>query len=155
MPKVFISHQKNDTKIAQQLYYYLKRENIDCFLDVYDPLAGSSGSPIENYIIDVMNDCSHFLTVLSTNTEESWWVPFEIGVATEKDIPIANYFHERIDIPEYLENWPYLMDENDLNEYISLIKVGRKRMLIDHKIAGMEQRYSKVFHEELRNVLGQ
>ena len=116
MPKVFISHQNKDSQIAKFIYRYLKRENIDSFLDAYDPISGSYGSPIENYIIDVMGNCSHFLTVLSRNTKESWWVPFEIGVATDKDIPIANYFHEEIEIPEYLEKWPYLQNEIDLNK---------------------------------------
>lgn len=155
MSKVFISHQQNDTKIAKLIYSFLKSNNIESFLDVYDPYMGSYGSPIENYIIDKMNDCSHFMTILSSNAEESWWVPFEIGVATDKDIPIANYFYQDIKIPEYLENWPSLKNKSDLNKYINLIKIGRRRMLLEQKIAGIEPRYSEVFHRELKNKLNQ
>ncbi len=153
MSKVFISHQKRDSEQATNVADYLKYYGIGYYLDIYDKIKGSSGFPIENYLIDVMNSCTHFLTILSNNTEDSWWVPFEIGVATDKDIPIANYFYKRIEIPSYLENWPKLFNLRDLDKYIKLIKIGRHEMLLDHKIAGIYPRYSEVFHRELKEQL--
>jgi hypothetical protein len=62
------------------------------------------------------------MAVVSTNTKGSWWVPWEIGIATEKDYPIATYAGDNITLPEYLKKWPYLATFSDLDTYATASK---------------------------------
>ena len=37
-----------------------------------------------DHIRENLNTCTDIIVVMSEATKESWWVPFEIGMATEK-----------------------------------------------------------------------
>lgn len=67
-----------------------------------------------------LNECTDVIVILSNNTKKSWWVPFEIGMATEKDMPIANYLISHETLPEYLEYWPRLKSQQDVRKYVKL-----------------------------------
>lgn len=150
MSKVFISYQNKDRVIAEYLARMFTKHSIEFFLDAYDPVLGDGGSPVDAYIRDMLGKCTHLMTILSLNTVESWWVPFEIGIATEKDIPVANYFFVPIEVPEYLTKWPYLENEDDLLEYISLVLSNKETLMRKYSIANIRPRYSDAFEIELK-----
>lgn len=69
-----------------------------------------------------MGKCTQLMAVVSTNTKGSWWVPWEIGMATEKDYPIATYAGDSTVLPQYLKKWPYLTTLGDLDKYAAASK---------------------------------
>lgn len=116
--KVFISHQQRDSILAKKIYGELKDKNVEAYLDVLDNLHENDSEYLTNHLKKIMSSSSDILVIMTKNTKDSWWVPFEIGMAAEKDLRTVTYLHSLIDLPEYLDYWPRLSSIDDLNEYI-------------------------------------
>ncbi|WP_134683626.1 toll/interleukin-1 receptor domain-containing protein [Brevibacillus migulae] len=163
MTKVFISHKQEDSEQAVIIANYLHRFGIDYYLDVLDNQLKLSGDQLTSHLRSKLSECSHLLAVLSDKTQLSWWVPFEIGLATEKDYPITSFvsFLIRRDIPEYLWKWPVLKSRADLDQYISLLLKNRSVLLDEQTFErGLFDRiapksYAEAFHRSLKEQLGQ
>lgn len=157
--KIFISHQRADTAlaawIAKRLWVY---HSIDSYLDVIDPESSTKGDQLGEHIRDELGKCHQLLAVVSYATKGSWWVPWEIGVATEKDYPIATYAGDKTSLPEYLKKWPYLTSEQELDVYAKVSKqahetyVNNKRYLSEEVSRKTGRR---LFYRQMREKLGQ
>lgn len=158
--KIFLSHQQTDSTLALKIQGHLKNNHdIDCYLDVIDPKF-DNGEDIAAHVRKELDKCTQLLAVVSDATKASWWVPWEIGVATEKDFPLAT-FGGNVELPEYLKKWPYLKSTSDLDKYAEASKDASKRVLT----ANMESASSrstvfrgdatKHFYKTLRAKLGQ
>ena len=158
--KIFLSHQQTDSTLALRIQSHLKsNHNIDCYLDVIDPKF-KNGEDIAAHVRNELDKCTQLLAVVSDATKGSWWVPWEIGVATEKDFPLAT-FGGGTELPEYLKKWPYLKSIPDLDKYAETSKDASKRVVT----ASMESASSratvfrsdatKYFYRTLRAKLGQ
>ncbi|WP_084151340.1 toll/interleukin-1 receptor domain-containing protein [Paracidovorax oryzae] len=158
--KIFLSHQQTDSALALRIQGYLKNNhNIDCYLDVIDP-GFKNGEDIAAHVRKELGKCTQLLAVVSDATKTSWWVPWEIGVATEKDFPLAT-FGGNTELPEYLKKWPYLKSTSDLDKYAEASKDASKSVVT----AGVESASSrsavfrgdatKHFYKTLRTKLGQ
>ncbi|WPZ34527.1 toll/interleukin-1 receptor domain-containing protein [Thalassobaculum sp. OXR-137] len=158
--KVFISHQQSDSETAGRIAYRLRAvHQIECYLDVIDPNTRQAGNELGDYIRMQLGTCTQLLAVVSESTKTSWWVPWEIGVATEKDQPIATFstgFY--VTLPEYLKKWPYLQSERDLDEYARVSKE-TDRALTSRKThlreAVAQHQSTADFYRVLRSRLGQ
>jgi hypothetical protein len=116
--KIFLSHQKSDSLKAAQIAVRLKTvHQIDSYLDVIDPFLNSSGEDLSAHIRTEMSKCTQLLAVVSYETRNSQWVPWEIGVATEKNFPLATFADYTSSVPEFLEAWPYLRSMDDVDAY--------------------------------------
>ncbi|MDQ0195831.1 toll/interleukin-1 receptor domain-containing protein [Paenibacillus wynnii] len=163
MTKIFISHKKEDSEQAGNIAYQLRRSGVDVYLDVLDPRLQDSGEELSKYLQGRLNQCTHLLAVLSYSTRLSWWVPFEIGIATEKQYPISSYLTSgtRNDMPEYLWKWPVLRSAEDLQKYITLLTKPSSTLLNEEKkhwefsAKGTPQNYADAFHRRLKINLGQ
>jgi hypothetical protein len=90
--KVFISHQRVDALQAKAIADRLRdRHQIASYLDVMDPVIDKTGEDLTQYVRAQLGTCTQLLAVVSPATKESWWVPWEIGVASEKDYILATY----------------------------------------------------------------
>ncbi|TIP72036.1 MAG: TIR domain-containing protein [Mesorhizobium sp.] len=157
--KIFISHQQTDTAlatwIAKRLWIY---HTIDSYLDVVDPESSKKGDQLGEHLQDELDKCDQLLAVVSQATKGSWWVPWEIGVATEKDYPIATYASDETSLPEYLKRWPYLRSQQELDIYARIAKtahetyVNNKRYMTED-VARKSGR--RLFYRQLRQLLGQ
>ena len=116
--KVFISHKLEDRNTALLVQQTLEKESIDTYLDVLDSTITNDGEQLTEHIRSNLNTCSDVIVILSSATKNSWWVPFEIGMAAEKDLFIANYLLSYEKLPEYLEYWPRLKSQMDVSEYV-------------------------------------
>ena len=58
--------------------------------------------------------------VMSEATKNSWWVPFEIGMAAQVDMLTASYLTSSVKLPDYLEYWPRLKSTSDVATYVSV-----------------------------------
>ncbi len=121
--KIFISHQKADTIFSQQTAHRLQTNHrIECYLDVIDPYVDRPIEDLAHHIRSKMSDCTQLLAIVSSSTKASQWVPWEIGVATEKDFPLATYSADGQTPPEFLLKWPYLRSTADLDQYAIISK---------------------------------
>ncbi|MFC6121025.1 toll/interleukin-1 receptor domain-containing protein [Phytobacter sp. SCO41] len=158
MIKVFISHQHSDSALARDIEQRLKNTHrIDCYLDLIDTNI-SDGEDLARYIKDRLSSCTQLLAVISERTRESWWVPWEIGVASEKDYPLATYAGGSIIPPEFLKKWPYLRNQQELDYYAEVSKNTAQVLQERRKVS--QESYSRKnsthdFYNQLRRKLGQ
>jgi len=116
--KIFISHQKADSEVAKAVEARLRiNHRIDSYVDVIDTNLARSGESLGDYSRREMGNCTQLIAVVSGNTKNSWWVPWEIGIATEKDFPLATFLGDNTPPPEYLQKWPYLRSLSDVDQY--------------------------------------
>lgn len=157
--KVFVSHQRADSELAAAVAGRLRlHHSIECYLDLIDPDSGSKGDDLGEHIRDELGKCTQLMAVVSSNTKGSWWVPWEIGVATEKDQPIATYAGDNSALPEYLKKWPYLRSNHDLDIYAQTAKAAEQNFRIQKGYATdsvARGRSTREFYREIRSRLGQ
>lgn len=156
--KVFISHQQADSAVAGLIATRLRlMHEIDSYLDLIDTNIAKTGDQLGDYLRDQMGKCDQLMAVVSSSTKESWWVPWEIGIATEKDYPLATFAGDSTRLPEYLRKWPYLTSMNHVDEYARVSKRARDARLRKSYLS--ESQAKKVstseFFRDLRAALGQ
>ncbi|EHU1702634.1 toll/interleukin-1 receptor domain-containing protein [Acinetobacter baumannii] len=132
---VFISYRHKDRGVALAVAQRLYSNNIKYYLDVVDEESLNT-QDITEVITRNIQRCTHLMAIISPNTQGSWWVPFEIGEATVIDRRICSYAYNTDSysltktnlylyknfLPEYLRKWPVLINDQDLNNFISEYK---------------------------------
>ena len=117
------------------------------------------GEKLTKHIKGKLSECTDVIVVLSEQTKKSWWVPFEIGMATQKDMPIANYLLSAQTLPDYLEFWPRLKNRRDILMYVETRKQIANQVLQErafshgaYQYANQESEVQK-FYSELKRKL--
>lgn len=119
-----------------------------------------TGEKLTKHIKGKLNECSDILVVMSENTKSSWWVPFEIGMAAQKDLPTVSYLQSGIVLPDYLSYWPRFKCNADIVKYIQARNKVKNQML--NEIYQRRTRFSNVsnglseterFYQELKRQL--
>lgn len=152
--KVFISHKQEDEIQAKYICNELLKLNVEAYLDLLEGDLLLDGEELTNHIKNRLNSCTDILVVMSERTKESWWVPFEIGMASQKDFPIVSYLINDVKLPEYLEYWPTLRRTDDLHKYIKV-----KEMVLNESYSAnkgfFNTNYSetKEFYKKLKDIL--
>lgn len=156
--KVFISHKLEDAQQAKAIADRLRNvHQIDSYLDVLDPVIGKTGEELARYVRDKLATCTQLLAVVTAATKESWWVPWEIGVASEKDYPLATYGGTTA-LPDFLKKWPVLKSEQHLDAYARVSQQAhRERLLLERTATASTARKSATqeFYRSLRSQIGQ
>lgn len=160
MIRVFLSHQSADATTAAYVARRLKdRHGIDSYLDVIDPYIGRPGEDLAAHIRAQMGRCTQLLAVISESTKASQWVPWEIGVAAEKDHPLATFSAGGTLTPEFLRKWPYLRTDSDLDQYAIASKTARNTFMRNYTVNLSESAAQKSatgqFYSLLRHGLNQ
>ncbi len=156
--KVFVSHKREDVVIATAVSSRLKANGADVYLDAFDPDSFAAGDDLAEYLRAKLTTCSDLMAVVSNQTKASWWVPWEIGVATEKEYPLSTYAGNNCEIPIYLKKWPYLRTFEDLDEYVAVSRQARRdiKSRYSYKSTTAQQSYFvRQFHRTLKQALGQ
>jgi hypothetical protein len=81
-----------------------------------DPLLARA-EDVTRAIMSALHQCTHLMAVVSQNTVASWWVPFEIGIATERDRRITSYRRDSVVLPDFLRMWPVLDFDHELTNF--------------------------------------
>lgn len=157
--KVFISHQQADAQLALVVAARLKTQHsIDSYLDVIDPGIRTSGDDLADHVRKELGRCTQLMVVVSEVTRLSWWVPWEIGIASEKEFPLATFAGQTTDLPEYLKKWPYLRTESDVDLYAEASKQADRQLVFklrDLQESVARERSTKEFFRVLRTSLRQ
>ena len=158
--KIFISHKKEDEHTALSIQQTWVNVGVEAYLDILDDIISDDGEKLTKHIREKLRECSDVIVVLSNNTKRSWWVPFEIGMATEKDMPIANYLTSYEKLPEYLEYWPRLKNQQDVKKYVEVRNKVARRVVLEKQLnhsyydrADSNISETQKFYEELKKSL--
>ncbi|WP_029523331.1 toll/interleukin-1 receptor domain-containing protein [Persephonella sp. KM09-Lau-8] len=168
--QIFISHKKEDEKKAIKLSDYIEENfGFSTYVDVLDDKIHEYENVTER-IVSQLRNSTHLLVVFSEHTKKSMWVPFELGVAYEREEGIGVYIWPDnpymlpdYDLPEYLEEFPKMKDTYGLNKYLNLIKEkpNKQKLLLEAKESlgftkrAAEINYAQEFINELKKRLGQ
>lgn len=159
MIKVFLSHQHRDSHVAYRIRDRLKNiHQIESYLDVIDPHLDSPGDSLASHLQREISKCTHLIAITSIYTRASQWVPWEIGIATEKQYPLATFADYTESIPEFLQAWPYLRNLTDLDEYAKVAKISRMQNHVAKSWTEQNELQKKEFrnfYNSLRSRLGQ
>lgn len=160
MMKIFISHKKEDKLTALKVLNTLTSAGVDAYLDLLDNITADDGEKLTKHIRGKLRECTDVIVILSSNTKKSWWVPFEIGMATEKDMPIANYLISQESLPDYLTYWPRLKSQGDVLKYVEIRNKISKQIILEKALNhGYYQRAdggiseTQKFYQELKKHL--
>lgn len=155
--KVFVSHKKEDSDSAARVAARLRLNGADVYFDVID-LTKPRGEDLTDYLRDKLAQCSHLMAVVSEVTKLSWWVPWEIGVATERRYPLATFGAGHCELPDYLRKWPYLRSDSDIDTFVRVSSATES--LVEHEVRYKtadvaRATYSDRFFRDIRKALGQ
>lgn len=150
--KFFISHKKEDEINAMQLSLVLERLDIPYYLDLIDDKVSENGRELTEHIKANLNDCTDIIVIMSKKTLSSQWVPFEVGMAAQKEMPTATLLEEYVKIPEFLEYWPRLKSPDDIKKYVQV----RTSSWTNYGVAkhlGYKRSKVQYFYDEVKKVL--
>ena len=161
--KVFISYKTDDYLTALTVKSAIERHNnFDTYLDRVDDSLLKDDPALAERLLQRIDDCDQLLAVVSCTTVESWWVPWEIGVASGKHYLLATYLQDEVELPEYLSRWPVLRSAAAIDQYCSFsrnLAEHRERLLTEDlaldKRQAVNARLATIFHTRLRKALGQ
>lgn len=126
--KVFISHKKEDETQAAKIALQLQLQSVDSYLDLLDPSITGDGKALTDHIKRELNDCTDIIVIMSENTRFSQWVPFEVGMSAQIDMPTASYLQEGVVLPSFLSYWPRLKTPKDVETYVEVRKTVEREM---------------------------
>jgi hypothetical protein len=153
---VFISYRHTDRAHAMAINTRLTQANIKTYLDVLDAESQTT-EDITTVITRNITECTHLMAVVSEQTAQSWWVPFEIGEATISNRRICSYKIGPSALPLYLDKWPKLSGENDINFFIDAYReelLSKRSMGLEsfsESARGTYRRDAELFHDQLKN----
>ena len=125
---MFISHQKADSQICKHIADYLIKAGIDVYFDEYDLdlkeyYQNNSPQGVVNSIKKGIQQSSHMLCVISPNSLNSKWVPWEIGYGYDKTrvaaLTLKGIQNEQL--PDYLKTVTLIRGTRTLNDYITTL----------------------------------
>lgn len=117
--KIFISHKQEDSDTANRLASELRSLGIPYYLDILDSTVTTSGKALTEHIKSNLNDCTDIIVIMSEATRFSQWVPFEVGMSAQNDMPTATFLKSNVSLPEFLGYWPRLKYPSDIAKYVS------------------------------------
>jgi hypothetical protein len=120
-PCVFISHSSIDKPFARQVANALTSMRLDIYFDEHDQcIKNLSGQTQDERVVRCieagLDGSSHLLGLISKNTKESWWVPYEIGGAAGRRHGCAHLVSAEVQrLPAYIKAARLLLDQDDLD----------------------------------------
>lgn len=151
---VFISHKREDTKYALWVKATLEQQSVKCYVDVMDPELRTTDD-LTATLMARIHMCTHLMAVVSDYTTQSWWVPFEIGVATEIDRRISTFQVSVTQLPDFLTKWPVLKSSSDLDLFVQTYRNDATVSFNEVRNAQAVLATAGAFHRELKRRLGQ
>lgn len=120
---IFLSHKSNDIPHVKLLFTYIKQLGISIYVDIYDEkLQNKSNLGLNKEVVGLIDSqiesCSEIFCFLTDKTVDSWWVPYEIGIAKAHKKKITSILTKEkgIPIPEYLRIEDKISTKNELKE---------------------------------------
>ena len=158
--KVFISHKNTDSAVAEEVAQRVRINGLETYLDTIDDVLVKDGPDLADLLLARMGECQQLIAVVSSQTKDSWWVPWEIGVGSEKGFRMASYSEIYVSLPSYLEKWPALHTDRHIDLYCEYSKQTELVVARRTREALTEERRTRVrksealdFHKQLKAAI--
>lgn len=154
--KIFLSHKREDSYEANQIALHLAMLGIPYYLDILDSKVTDSGKELTEHIKKNLNDCTDIIVVISEAKRYSQWVPFEVGMSAQKDMPTATFLKSNVLLPEFLEYWPRLKQPGDIGKYVAArreVQDEYEKRSLHYDFAQMYQSQTERFYDVLKRRL--
>ena len=123
-PGVFISHSRLDKEKERVFDRASEASNIDYYFDENDEelqIADEQNNHLKvvGCIENGIEMCSHLLGIITENTKDSWWVPYEIGSANGRGRECAHVIDKEVNkLPSYIKAAPLITNRADLRNWL-------------------------------------
>lgn len=127
---VFVSHKKDDEKLALSVAHCIKVYGLTPWIDVLDDSIQGDGPELDAKIQDIIANSFSLMAVVTEVTHESWWVPFEIGIAFDQERSLASYIETfEGQLPTFLDKHPKVRKHSpDLHNWCRVIKAFKTKL---------------------------
>ena len=137
---VFVSHKSNDAARAVQIAERISKNGLSAWVDVADPTVVRDGPDLADYIRRVLASSRSLLALVTSATSESWWVPFEIGIAFEQKKLLASHGN-RSRLPSFLSKWPNVQTDEELDRWCLEFRSGVRDTTYASRISTLAARF--------------
>ncbi|MGB0833589.1 MAG: toll/interleukin-1 receptor domain-containing protein [Psychrobium sp.] len=127
-PCIFLSHISLDKVAVKGIAdYIMKKAGIDVYLDIHDDalqraVNRGDSEEITALIERGITSSSHAMCLISEETINSWWVPYELGYAKKSGKEISCLkLKGTVDLPDFLKIGTLIRGTKSLNEYIESV----------------------------------
>ncbi len=135
-PCVFISHSKKDKTLAKTIADVLIAASVNVYFDENDKLLQSHlllgvDAAVVRCIDEGLDKSSHLLGIITNNSKNSWWVPYEIGRTRAFKKPCAHFIAADVaDLPSFIKIEKIIIDRIRLRGWIAQIS-GQSYQLVE------------------------
>ena len=134
----------------------MKSYNIDTYLDLIDDTISKDGKALTEHIKASLNSCTDIIVVMSEKNRFSQWVPFEVGMSAQKDMPTVTFMVDDVELPEFLDYWPRLTYFSDVEKYLKakrIIQINESRNRGDGMFGLIRLPSTEDFYKTLKEML--
>ena len=124
---VFVSHTSKDDDLAEGVAECIRSYGLTAWVDSDHLAPDDDGPRMANKIKRVIRRSYCLMAVVTRATNESWWVPFEIGVASDRSRFLSTYGAPIVALPSFLADWPRVKDHDELHLWCEEIDEKKKR----------------------------
>lgn len=151
---------QSDTVLAKFVSDKIIQNGMITYLDVVDDILLADGPELTEHLLKRISSCDQLIAVVSDITKLSWWVPWEIGVGSEKGFRMASYSQTNVSLPSYLSKWPTLHSKLDLDVYCKQSKLSDRSFRTDtvnitneSVLLNIQKSSAREFHDLLKTEL--
>ena len=137
---VFLSHKSGDAPKAIQIAERVSRNGLSVWVDVADPNVSGDGPQLADYIRRVLSSSRSLLALITSATKESWWVPFEVGMAYDQEKLLASYGN-RAYLPSFLYKWPNVQTDSELDHWCHELQTSAKGVSFASRMRTLTSRF--------------
>lgn len=147
---VALLYCRSDLPAALAVSEHLRLEGLTTRLEAIDTTADDTCT-ISALIRRSLCGCTHLITLVSSNTRATWWVPFALGAACAANRRVTTFQLACPDQPDYLHTWPCMARACDLDLFIRAYR-------LEHTLGRLHgtaaSTHAECFHAELKASLG-
>ena len=137
---VFLSHKSRDAPKAIRIAERVSSNGLSVWVDVADPNISGDGPQLADYIRRVLSSSRSLLALITGTTNESWWVPFEIGMAYDQEKLLASY-GSRVHLPSFLYKWPNVQTDSQLDQWCHELRTSTKGVSFARQMRTLTSRF--------------
>ena len=119
---VFVSHTTKDDALAEEVAMCIRSFGLTAWVDSDNLAAKNDGPGMASKIQGAIIRSYCLLAVVTNATNASWWVPFEIGIAWDRNKYLSTYGDPRVPLPSFLAAWPHVKDREMLRSWCEEMK---------------------------------
>lgn len=153
MINILVSHKGTEKDVAEWVACQVRSNGLETHLESMDRALSMDGPELTRYLLNRMEECQHLIAVLSNETSEAWWVPWEIGAGSEKGLCMASFSQDDMYIPGFLEKWPVLKSASDIDLYCDYSKKEDRKYITALERIQHAHRSASNFHKDLKMAL--